>query len=74
MQRLANRGYWPTADLSNKDILPYPTAYLQWETPGGTAGTGPAMVVNAAGFAYARDNVTGFSPNTLPSNPTLPIR
>ena len=45
----------------------YPTAYLQWAAPGGAAGTGPAVVVNAAGFAYAWTNVSGFSPDTIPS-------
>jgi hypothetical protein len=48
----------------------YPTAYLAWEVPGGAAGTGPAVVVNAStGWAGTWDNVAGFfgSSNPLPS-------
>ena len=48
----------------------YPTAYLQWEAPGGVAGTGPAVVVSAAGWADTWDNVQGFSPETPPSSAT----
>jgi hypothetical protein len=47
----------------------YPTAYLRWEAPGGGAGTGPAVVVNAAGIAYAWTTVSGFSPDTIPAHP-----
>jgi hypothetical protein len=49
----------------------YATAYLQWEAPGGIAGTGPAIVVDGSGRVDTWSRVNGFSPETAaPSSPT----
>lgn len=53
----------------------YPTAYLAWEVPGGVAGTGPAIVVNASdGWVGTWDNVAGFLGSPTPVTPSNPTR
>ena len=44
-------------------------AYLAWETQGGIAGTGPAVVVNA-GRADTWSSTSHFLPPSAPANPT----
>jgi hypothetical protein len=48
----------------------YPTGYLAWQAPGGAAGTGPAVVVSAEGWADVWENTKGFTPETPPSSAT----
>jgi hypothetical protein len=50
---------------------PYAAAYLAWQAPGGVAGTGPAVVVSAAGGWLRSWNRTyAFSPESPPADPT----
>jgi hypothetical protein len=64
-------GECPAAVVDGGAPQSYPNAYLQWESPAGVAGTGPVVVVSAAGWADAWSNVPGFSPEgPLPSNAT----
>ncbi|WP_437521839.1 hypothetical protein WME79_29950 [Sorangium sp. So ce726] len=51
-------------------IRSYPSAYLAWHAPSGSAGTGPAMVVSGAGWAATWANVADFSPETPPPGST----
>ena len=48
----------------------YNNAYLAWETQGGIAGTGPAVVVSGAGWADTWSSVSYFSPMSPPSSAT----
>jgi len=48
----------------------YPSAYLAWQAPGGTAGVGPAVVVSGKGWADVWQRTYGFSPETPPSSAT----
>jgi hypothetical protein len=47
-----------------------PDAFMSWQSPGGFAGHGPALVVKGNGTALFWDYLAGFDPDTTPEAPT----
>jgi hypothetical protein len=60
-------GACPTSDGG---AVSHAGAYLAWQSQGGIAGTGPAVVVSGAGWIDTWASVAAFSPASPPSNAT----
>jgi hypothetical protein len=63
-------GVWKMSDGACTGLAAYPDAWLTWDSPGGVAGTGPAVVVGP-GFMDTWDSTSGWpNPEQPPSSAT----
>jgi hypothetical protein len=64
----AGGGYGPSDLIRYEGCSQKTKAYLTWQAPGGAAGTGPALVLSAAGgWVKLWNNVPGFDPKEAPT-------